>query len=173
MTDAGTGAPIVGSAALLRLGSYWIGGGSVEVSGDFEGPREVDAELVVGAAGYVPARIGVGDYDLVGDTRVYRIGLRRGHGAALVVVDAEDDSVGLEEDFGEAFPARGVPGAQVLVDGHAHPVGPDGLALIEADAPIESLHVEAPGWELLAVQGFEGHASTHGLSFVLMVRERY
>jgi hypothetical protein len=52
------------------------------------------------------------------------------------------------------------------------PWPPTGWALVEAGAPIESFHVEAPGWTTVAVQRFRGHAETpDGLGFVLMTRE--
>jgi hypothetical protein len=61
----------------------------------------------------------------------------------------------------------------VVVRGEtAGTVAPDGVALVEAGAPIESFHVEAPGWTTDAVQRFRGHAETpDGLGFVLMTRE--
>jgi hypothetical protein len=86
----------------------------------------------------------------------------------VVVVDAEADSTNPEEEFGDAFPARGVPGAQLFVGGQ---VVPDvhGLALIETREPIESIQVEAPGWVMLGLRDFGPNG--HGLGFALMARE--
>jgi hypothetical protein len=172
VTDAETGDQVAGASVLLRLGSYWWQAGADlgEEPQISEGPSEIDAEFVIGAPGYVPARVAARDYARVGATREYRVRLRRGHGAALVVVDAEAAGSWAEERaFDDTFRAGGVPGARVLVDGHEVSTTPDGLALIEAVSPIESIQVEAPGWVMLDLLGFDARA--HGLGLVLMARE--
>lgn len=171
--DQRSGEPLEGAGIVLGLEDLWF----LEVEDLPEGPvpvpRDLACDLVVGAPGHVPVRCSLAD--AVGDGEVHRLDvrLRRGHGAGLLVLPVEHALVRYDGPVGGAFLARGVPGARVVVQGEtAGTVAPDGVALIEAGAPIESFHVEAPGWSTVAVQRFRGHAETpDGLGFVLMTRE--
>jgi len=175
VTDAESGARVPSAAMLLRIGDFWLSEIQVIEDGLWreEAPRSEAFELVVCAPGYLPQRLRLDAAVPVGPELELCAQLQPGCGAALLVLDAEDAASAGAEAFGEVFPARGVPGAVVLVAGRAAgSVAPDGLALVAARDPIEDLRVVAPGWIALAVQRFRGHARTpDGIGFVLMARE--
>ena len=158
VTDAATGDPVEGVGALIRLGSDWYRPeGSIGAWGASLEGQNGHREMVIGAPGYVPVRVRAWDCVQVGASREYRVRLRRGHGAALVVAEAT------------TYRARAVQGARVFVDDFEVIPGHDGLALIETSAPIESIRCEAPGWLTLDLPGIEPNGN--GLGYAYMTRE--
>ena len=86
-----------------------------------------------------------------------------------MVVDAGAGNPASGDGESGLFETGGVPGARVFVDDLEVVPDSSGLALIEANAPIETIVCEAPGWVMQGLKSFEPNG--HSLGFVLMARE--
>ena len=174
VVDASTGDVLPEASLLWRFGPVWspdveTGPGETVESG----PSMMDLAGVACAPGYLPRKFVPADFEREGDRVLMEVPLERGHGAALVMLDADRLMGGSEARFDDWLPAEGISGARVVVAGRV--VGTSdatGLALVDARNPIDAFEVRAPGWVELTRLRFQDHARTpDGVGFVLMVRE--
>jgi len=174
--DSVTQAALERFAWVARLEELWI----LEAgSGDGDGgrlavPMTPPLTLIVAAYGHRPTTVSTADAISAADGRVLDIGLAPGWGAAVLVLDSEllmrgEGILGL----GSNPALRGLPGAQVLADGRAlATTDAYGLAIGASAGPIQDLEVLLPGWSVVAIRRFRGHARTpDGLGYVLMTRD--
>ena len=115
--------------------------------------------------------------------------LEKGHGAGLIVLDAEHAprsclAFPTRGDWAhvsrwnwsrldEFLPMRGLAGARIISNGHVVGTSDElGLALCKSDEPIRRFAVELEGWTMVDVQGFRGDEEVSPcLGYVVMVRE--
>ena len=173
--DAPSGKVLPEVSVLWRIGPIWLMNVETE-EGEFSEigpPFPIDVLGVVSAPGHLPALFTPADYARADDTMRLDLALQRGHGGALVILDAEHMMGGAQARLDDNLAAEGLPGARVVAGGRVIGTSDDtGLALLDAPAPIESFDVRAPGWAVFARMRFQSHAETpDGIGFVLMARE--
>ena len=115
--------------------------------------------------------------------------LLRGHGAGLIVLDAEHapraflnpskrgdwthSSRWNWSRLDEFLPMRGLQGARIISRGQVVGTSDElGVALCVSDEPIRRFEVELDGWTMVDVQGFRGDEEVSPcLGYVLMVKD--
>jgi hypothetical protein len=191
--DARTGAWLQHVYYRVRLGSVWSS--SVAFGDPLEAlarlAEDAPVAILVGHSGHRPA--------LLDRSEVLRnaprsdghvdaeLSLEPGHGAGLVVLDAESStSLDLSLPRGswrdpkrwkwgdnDFLPMRGLPGARIVCRGEVLGTSDElGLALCASKRPIEPFEVHLEGWTLLDAVGFrDAEQNPNGLGYVLMVRD--
>jgi hypothetical protein len=185
LRDAQTGERLDGARSLFHFPPFWS---TVPMLGDpvhglaFLG-ENAPVTLVFARDGYIPAALYMPDaYRAArreGEVVEVQLGLQRGHGLALIVLDAGQTLGGRSARASELSAMPTLAGARILVGGRL--VGTSdarGLALCASGEPIADFDVELAGWTALSTQPLDEDDSNGirspsavPLRFVFMVRQ--
>ena len=195
LRDAVTKADLQSGSFLLCIAPYWC---SKLIHGDplqalVRLGEDAPVLLLVSHPGHVPAVLqlpaALRSAQDKNDQVDVEFDLEKGHGAGLIVLDAEHAprsclAFPTRGDWAhvsrwnwsrldEFLPMRGLPGAKVVSDGKVVGTSDElGLALCVSDKPIRRFAVELEGWTMVDVQGFRGDEEVSPcLGYVVMVRE--
>ncbi len=171
--DRATGAAIQDYSLMMHIEHLWVRDIVIDVQDSYDLPSGVELDWVVGAPGYRPGHVSLAQARSEGESTLLEVELERGFGAAFVIVDVDRRMGGKDMDDGEVLPWPVPAGARVLTGGKEIGRSDEtGLALCASDGPITDFEVVLPGWAVLSVERFHGHAETpDGIGFVWMARQ--
>ncbi len=160
---------------LWRVGWMWASEVKAEESGASLGstPSNIPLTLLIAAPLHRPAVASLASASRSADGDWLEVDLAPGWGMALVLVDAQRTIGNRDMDLADVLPMPVPAGARVLAGGKEIGRSDEtGLALCASDGPISDFEVVLPGWAVLSVERFRGHAETpDGIGFVWMARE--